>query len=282
MRAVCAGRRPRSAGVVAGCDNRTVPPADPRLSFDPSAEIYDEIRPSYPAAVFDNLFELLPPRPNILEVGPGTGQATRDLLRRGAVVHAIEIGPAMAAKLRANLSSDALRVTVGDFERVVVPDRSMDAVFSATAYHWITLAAQLDRPATILKRGGVMAIVDLNQVNSPDDDGFFDAVQPIYERYGQGHIGPPAPERGSVNPAIRQSLSQDRRFVDVEVHSYDWNQTYTASGYRKLMLSYSRTQMMNPGDRNGLLDDIEAFIKKRFGGQITRPLVVTLTTATLV
>jgi SAM-dependent methyltransferase len=255
------------------------PAADPRLSFDPAAEIYNEIRPSYPAAVFDDLFDLLPPHPNILEVGPGTGQATRDLLRRGALVHAIEIGPAMAAKLRANLPSDELRVTVGDFERVAVPDRSMDAVFSATAYHWLTPAAQLDRPATILKPGGVIAIVDLNQVDSPDDDGFFDAVQPIYERYGQGHTGPPAPKRESVNPAICQSLSQDRRFVDVEVHSYDWNQTYTASAYRKLMLSYSGTQMMNPGDRQGLLDDIEAFINERFGGQITRPLVVTLTTA---
>jgi SAM-dependent methyltransferase len=256
--------------------------ADPRQSFDQAAEIYDEIRPSYPAAVFDDLFELLPPRPNILEVGPGTGQATRDLLRRGAVVHAIEIGPAMAARLRANLPSDQLRVTVGDFELVDVPDRSMDAVFSATAYHWVTPAAQRDRPAAILEPGGILAIVDLNQVDSPDDDGFFDAVQPIYERYGQGHTGPPAPERESVNPAIRQSLSQDRRFVRVEVHSYDWNQTYTASAYRKLMLSYSGTQMMNPGECKGLLDDIEAFIQERFSGQIIRPLVVTLTTATLV
>jgi SAM-dependent methyltransferase len=229
--------------------------------------------------MFDYLFDLLPPRPNILEVGPGTGQATRDLLRRGALVHAIEIGPAMAARLRANLPADELRVTVGDFERVDVPDRSMDAVFSATAYHWVTPAAQLDRPAAILKPGGVVAIVDLNQVDSPDDDGFFDAVQPIYERYGQGHIGPPAPQRPNVEPAIRQSLSQDRRFGDVEVHSYDWNQTYTAAGYRKLMLSYSGTQMMQPPDRQGLLDDIEAFIGARFGGQIVRPLVVTLTTA---
>jgi hypothetical protein len=126
-----------------------------------------------------------------------------------------------------------------------------------------------------------MAIVDLNQVESPDDDGFFAAVQPIYDRYGQGHTGPPAPQRDSVHPEICQSLRQDRRFVDVEVRAYDWNQTYTSSGYRKLMLSYSGTQMMDPGDRQGLLDDIEAFIEERFGGQITRPLVVTLTTATL-
>ena len=77
-------------------------------------------------------------------------------------------------------------------------------------------------------------------------------------------------------------MFEDRRFVDVEVHSYDWNQTYTASAYRKLMLSYSGTQLMSPDDRKGLLDDIEAFIHEHFSGRITRPLVVTLTLATLV
>src|SRR6267378_2450857 len=112
--------------------------ADPRKSFDKAAETYHEIRPGYPSRMFDDLFRVLPVRPRILEVGPGTGQATRDLLGRGAVVHAIEIGPAMAAKLRVNLPSDELRVTIGDFERVDVPDRSMGAVFSATAYHWLT------------------------------------------------------------------------------------------------------------------------------------------------
>lgn len=256
--------------------------SDPRRSFDLAAQIYDEIRPGYPPALFEDLFELLPPRPEILEVGPGTGQATRDLLRLGAVVHAIEIGPAMAARLRANLPSDRLRVTVGDFERVAIPDRSKDAVFSATAYHWVSPAAQRDLPAAILRPGGVLAIVDLNQVASPDDQGFFDAVDPIYQRYDQGHRGPPAPERDAVEPTIRTSLAQDHRFANVGVHSYDWNQNYTASAYRKLMLSYSTTQMMDPNQREHLLDDVEAFIQGHFGGRITRPLVVTLTTATLV
>ena len=75
-------------------------PADRRLSFNEAPDVYDEIRPSYPAALFDVLFEMLPSEPAIVEVGPGTGQATRDLLARGASVHAIEIGPATAAKLR--------------------------------------------------------------------------------------------------------------------------------------------------------------------------------------
>ena len=254
---------------------------DPRTSFDRAAETYNEIRPSYPSEMFDTLFRRLPEQPSILEVGPGTGQATRDLLRRGATVHAIEIGPAMAIKLREVLSTPALTITIGDFEHVTIPPRRADAVFSASAYHWITPRAQLDRPAHILEPRGVMAIVELHQVTSPDDHGFFAAAQPIYERYGEGHTGPLPPERRAVDPAIRATLDDDPRFEHVEVSHYDWNQTYRASDYRKLMLSYSVTQMVEPEARRGLLDDMERFIDARFAGEVTRPLVVTLTTATL-
>ena len=62
---------------------------------------------------------------------------------------------------------------------------------------------------------------------------------------------------------------------------YGSNQTYSAAGYRKLMLSHSVTLMMEPKAQRGLLHDMQAFIEADFGGGITRPLVVTLTTATL-
>ena len=258
-----------------------VRPDDIRLSFNEAAEIYDKVRPSYPSDLFDVLFQMLPSQPEIVEVGPGTGQATKDLLARGASVLAIEIGPEMAAKLRSNLSSDRLRIEVGDFETMEIEPGEADAVFSATAYHWITQEAQTDRPAAILRPGGLLAIVDLIQVDSPEDGGFFAAAQPIYERYGPGHTGPPAPTRGSVDPAIQAVLDADRRFDCVDVRQYDWDQTYSASDYRNLMLSNSGTQMMEESDQVGLLDDMESFIRNDFGGVVTRPLVVTLTTASL-
>ena len=229
--------------------------------------------------MFKDLFRLLPGHPAILEVGPGTGQATHDLLSQGATVHAVEIGPAMAAKLREALPSPALTITIGDFEEVDVGDHDFDAVFSATAYHWISPQAQVDRPVNALKPGGVIAIVDLNQVSSPDDKGFFAAAQPIYERYGAGHTGPQAPERNAVDPPIHRALRGDPRFRDVEVRTYDWNQTYSAADYRRLMLSYSSTQMMMPPAKQGLLDDMEDFVRQQFDNQVTRPIVVTLTTA---
>jgi trans-aconitate methyltransferase len=256
-------------------------PDDIRLSFNEVVEIYDEVRPTYPAALFDAVFRALPPHPEIVEVGPGTGQATKDLLSRGATVHAVEIGHAMAVKLRSNFRTERLRVSVGDFEVLNIPAASADALFSATAYHWIGPAAQTDRPATILRSGGVIAIVDLIQVDSPSDLGFFAAAQRIYERYGEAHTGPPAPTRDRVEPPIRSVLEADSRFDDVVVRNYDWDQSYSASEYRKLMLSYSGTQMMDGADQVGLLDAMESFIQSDFGGQITRPLVVTLTTGVL-
>jgi hypothetical protein len=84
-----------------------------------------------------------------------------------------------------------------------------------------------------------------------------------------------------VDPPIHRVLSGDPRFSDVEVRAYDWNQTYSAADYRKLMLSYSSTQMMmmTPPARQGLLDDMENFVRQQFDDQVTRPIVVTLTTA---
>ena len=187
----------------------------------------------------------------------------------------------MAAKLREVHPSPALTVIVGDFEGIGLEEHRYDAVFSATAYHWISPKAQVNRPASVLKPGGTVAIVDLNQVTSPEDKGFFAAAQPIYERYGEGHTGPQAPGRSEVDPPILRALRDDRRFSKVELRAYDWDQTYSAADYRRLMLSYSSTQMMTPPARQGLLDDIENFIRQQYDNQVTRPIVVTLTTARL-
>ena len=90
---------------------------------------------------------------------------------------------------------------------------------------------------------------------------------------------PAAEPRNTVDPPIHRALRGDPRFLNVEVRTYDWNQAYSAADYRKLMLSYSSTQMMTPSARQGLLDDMENFIQQQFGNQVTRPIVVTLTTA---
>src|SRR4029079_16021192 len=56
-----------------------------RAIFDEDAERYDRARPGYPAELFADLAALTGLRPGdrVLEVGPGTGQATVPLAKRG-------------------------------------------------------------------------------------------------------------------------------------------------------------------------------------------------------
>ncbi|MCP4085900.1 MAG: methyltransferase domain-containing protein [Actinomycetia bacterium] len=110
------------------------PTGDMRLTFNEVPDLYENVRPSYPADLFDHLFERLPHNPRILEVGPGTGQATQGLVERGAPLTAVEIGPALAAILDSKYQhSDRVRVVNDSSETAPLDGRRFDAGVSATA-----------------------------------------------------------------------------------------------------------------------------------------------------
>src|SRR6266508_1943457 len=66
--------------------------------FDQAAGAYDRLRPHYPAELYDaieRLSGIALPGALIVEVGAGTGIATRELRRRGARVLALDLSLAM-------------------------------------------------------------------------------------------------------------------------------------------------------------------------------------------
>src|SRR5437868_10523952 len=87
-----------------------------RDGFDEVAELYDRVRPGYPDDLLDELAAALPRSPVVVEVGPGTGQATKGLVARGASVTAVELGAHLAAVLARNLPT--VDIVIGPFERV--------------------------------------------------------------------------------------------------------------------------------------------------------------------
>lgn len=256
---------------------------DNRRGFDTAVERYERARPGYPASLFDDLFSLLPDECRLCEVGPGTGQATGDLLARGARVTAVELGAAMARRLDARLAPHPGLVEVinAPFEHAALADEAYDAVFSATAYHWVPTWAQTAQPARILRRAGVLAIVDTLQVASPADHGFWARVQPIFERHGAGRPPDDAPVAtpAEVTPSMLPILRDSDRFDDVQLRRYRWDQRYTAAEYGEVHRTYSGWLAMPEPDGDALLADVCALIDSDFGGRIVRPLVITLLTA---
>lgn len=255
--------------------------ADDGLGFDNVPEIYDRIRPTYPAELFDALFAYLGDRegPRAVEIGPGTGQATRPLLEHGIAVTAVEPGAALAEFLRSKLGPEfpALEVLVGKLEEVELEAGAFDLIFAATAFHWLDRETRFQRCHDLLREGGVLAVMHTNQIESDADDGFFAAVQPVYERHGQADGGLQLPSEDELTPPEHDDLVASGLFGEVERHKTRWDQTYTSAEYGDLMRSYSGTQAMEPPDQETLIGDITAFIDAEFGGSITRPLVITLT-----
>ncbi|HXY44632.1 MAG TPA: class I SAM-dependent methyltransferase [Acidimicrobiales bacterium] len=262
------------------------PPLERRVSFDGVAEIYDRVRHSYPAQAFADLFAYLREQrevaaPEVLEIGPGTGKATRGLLDAGGRVTAVELGSRMAEFLRAAFANEpALTVVEGSFEEVDLAPSSFDVVTAATAFHWIDPAVRVDKSIELLRPSGVLATLATVQVRS-QAEGFFEMAGPIYAKYqgdDQSH-GYIAPSAAAATPPEFEELRAHPHLRDAVLLRYRWDQTYSSAEYADLLRSYSNMQMMPSPDREALITELCELLEAEFGGQVVRPLVIALAMA---
>jgi SAM-dependent methyltransferase len=260
-------------------------PLDPRLSFDEVPEIYDRSRPEYPGAAFVDLFAYLRAggsreRPRVLEIGPGTGQATRALLAHGAEVTAVEIGARLAAFLRAKFDGEPwLDVIDAPFENAVLPHASFDAVFAATSWHWLDPAVRTRKAVDVLAPHGALATLSTIQIRSDVDRGYFERTFEVYRRYRPDELQSTAPAEDEVHPVDAEEFRASGLLADVDVRRYRWDQHYSTDEYEALVRSYSSTQTMEVAAREGLIADLRGIIEQEYDGYVIRPLVIALTLA---
>jgi SAM-dependent methyltransferase len=134
---------------------------DPARSFDLAAEEYEATRPSYPDEVLDLV--PVPADATVLDLGAGTGKLTRVLARRYARVVAVEPLDGMRGILERVVPE--VEALPGRAEDIPLDDASVDAVFTAQAFHWFDHRRALPEIGRVLRPGGVLAVV----WNGPDE-----------------------------------------------------------------------------------------------------------------
>jgi SAM-dependent methyltransferase len=126
------------------------------LSFGVRAAAYERFRPGYPAELVDMVMTYAgQPVRTALEIGAGTGKATRLFAQRGVTVTATEPDGAMLAELRKHVPAGVTTVQAA-FEDVRSGQR-YGLVYAAAALHWTKQEGRWPRIAALLEPGGVFA-----------------------------------------------------------------------------------------------------------------------------
>lgn len=190
-------------------------------SFGAVADDYERYRPGYPRALVLAITARLPEvdgrRPRAIEIGAGTGKATRVFAATGIEVTAVEPDPQMLRVLRRTCAGLAVTTIQSTFEGLDPDARpAFDLVYAGAALHWTRPEDRWDRVAALLRPGGLVASFGgPNRLTDPDLVAVLDEVE---ERYGiEGAIA----ASGTLPTAGEMSwpgseLAADPRFTDLQ------------------------------------------------------------------
>jgi SAM-dependent methyltransferase len=197
-------------------DELTHEQRDRAESFGAVAADYDRYRPSYPAALIDDLVALRPGR--VLDIGCGTGKASRLLAERGLPVLGVEIDPQMAEVAR----SHGIEVEVASFEQWDDRGRRFDLITCAQAWHWVDPQVGAAKLVRLLNPGGTAALFWNFADFDPRTRSVVDAV---YRRFAPELAEPPT--AGDDRSHLR-ALEATGVFSSITTQTYDWRRTDSA------------------------------------------------------
>ncbi|MGD0395030.1 MAG: class I SAM-dependent methyltransferase [Acidimicrobiales bacterium] len=250
------------------------------LLFEQQAEAYDRFRPDYPDAVIDELLGPVPEGLDVLDVGCGTGIASRQMVQRGAKVLGVELGPRMAEIARGH----GITVEIAAFEGWDAAGRTFDRVTSAQAWHWLDLPIATAKAASVLRPGGRLCLI-WNAGCQPDV--LADALEEVYasvmpsggHRVFRGYAADRLTDsRSGLDPEM-EAVSAVARFDAPTTKWFPWTRAYRRDDWLDQLLSRSDHTALEPDVLDRLLEGIGAAIDD-YGGSFVMNFETVLITAT--
>ena len=233
---------------------------DFRKVFDRIPEQFDEWRPRYCDELFADLIEYakLGPGKSVLEVGPGTGQATEPILKTGCSYLAIELGENFTEFMIKRFGAYRnFKIANADFEIYDFGKARFDLVYSAAAFQWIPEKIGYPKVYDILKSNGSFAMFmmrpDIQPGGGYTDEPLYTKLQEVYSRF--------------FHPETEYKCKLDYEacgkygFVDLERREYRKTREYTADGYVSLIGTHADHITLQEPYKTKFYDGIRAVIQ---------------------
>jgi len=210
----------------------------------------------------------------VIEIGAGTGKATKPFLDIGYDITAIEISANMADFLTKEfVQYEKFEVLTAPFEDIKLNNDKYDLIYAATAFHWVNAELGCPKAFSLLKTGGVFALFRYYAVPAEGGD-LYEEIQNVYEKYyHKPYIRPTIKLKDEYEKPseIRKGFGfEDLKkygFSDVVLKLYDSIWTYTADDYMALLDTYPDHKSLENSDRISLFTGIKDAIL-RHGGKI--------------
>ena len=249
------------------------------FGLDPAA--YDSARPGHATRVYELLVERcgFQADARVLEVGPGTGQATRRLLDLGGRVLALEPDPALAAYLEDTLGA-RIEVKVTALEDAELEAAGFDLAVAASSFHWVDEEVGLARLFEALRSGGGVALWWTLFGEGDKPDAFISATTPLLENLTasptRGTEGRPA---HALDKEARLGALLAAGFENAEHEVTRWEAHWNTSGIRALYGTFSPIARLDDERRTEILDGVARIAERDFGGRVERTLITSIYTA---
>ena len=198
-----------------------------RKVFDTIPEQFDRYRPKYSKELFDALISYagIGPGKDVLELGPGTGQATDPILATGCNYHAIELGEHLYAKMREKYGKfPNFEIVNDDFITHDFGAQKFDMIYSAATIQWIPEEIAFSKCFSLLKPGGTLAMMmTVGDYKTPDET-LYRNIQKVYDAYFK-------PETSYMHGRFGYLNAPSYGFTEVEKREFHGTRVFTTEEY---------------------------------------------------
>jgi len=232
---------------------------------------YDQYRLQYPAGLFRKILKYanLTPTDKILEIGIGTGIATKQLAKISNPITAVDLSPELIkiAKKRLKRSKSQIKYITKSFEQAPLHNNSFSLAFSATAFHWINPKTGLKRVYALLKQGGTLAffwIQDNQKIPGPSKD-----KKQLYTKYKMK-----PKDRNTAKKVINQ-VKGSPLFTDIKYYEIP-SIFYISKKHRiNLLLTFSAVINLSEKNKQAYIKDAKKQLQK-YSSPLRVPIITKL------
>ncbi len=155
------------------------------IFFDKITDLYNEIRPGYDERVFREIAEFLKPNQSykLLEIGAGNGIATDKIIEFWqSELILIEPSKNLSRLLKTKYSGHSnIKIINDTFENAALETNYFDAIFAATAFHWLNSETKFIKTHKLLKKDGLLILFWNNYLVNDHEQRT--KIQEVYQKY---------------------------------------------------------------------------------------------------